>query len=77
MHEALVETLRDSLKYELWTQHTTLQSAAAQRADRRNADYPIFASLFKCSKHLVGCYASKRNESENVGSYDFLFQFPV
>jgi len=39
----------------------TLQPAAAQRADRRNADYPTFASLFKCSKYSVATHVNAGN----------------
>jgi hypothetical protein len=56
MNEALVETLRDSLKYELWTQHTTLQSAAAQRADSKKcrlSDLRLAVQMFKALGWLL------------------------
>jgi hypothetical protein len=36
-------------------------------------DLRLAVQMFKA----LSSYARKRNESENVGSYDFLFQFPV
>jgi hypothetical protein len=52
--------------------------AAGCRAARwskncRLFDLRLAIQMFKA----LGCYTRKRNESENVGSCDFLFQFPV
>ena len=54
----------------------TLQPAAAQRVGRRTAelfDLRLAVQMFK----VLDCHARNRSESENVSSYDFLFQFPV